>query len=284
MSNSKKIVIVVVGICLVSLWATLNLIKESRERRAVDTASSRTGTQAEQTSNTSADKSGIVSTSDTGEQTSTASSGQAESTATSEDTPGASKAQGEQQAPGVIASQKSEKNSLDASSEGALVQNSAASTIISDPEKKKIKFPGIEQHQGRVMVRDIRHKMGEGEDQVSVTLTVTDGGAEASGRVWIIGEYIQRGTTGVMYMPSHQDLNLSSDGKPQNPAVGQTFSMRSNTEKTFLIKRPGFEGEELTAIRVGVWDKNINKLHVARMLIKNGSRKSNHQRAKVEVQ
>ncbi len=284
MSNSKKIVIVVVGICLLSLWATLNLIKESRETRAGETASSGTETQPEQTSNASADKSGIVATPDIKEQPSTASSGQAEVTATPEGATGDSKAQGEQQAPGVIASQKSEKKSSDASSEGGVVQNSAAATVISEPEKKKIKFPGIEQHQGRIMVRDIRHKMGEGEDQVSVTLTVTDGGSEASGRVWIIGEYVQRGTTGVMYMPSHQDLNLSADGKPQNPAVGQTFSMRSNTEKTFLIKRPGFEGEELTAIRVGVWDKNINKLHVARMPIKNGSRKSNQQRAKVEVQ
>ena len=116
---------------------------------------------------------------------------------------------------------------------GGSSQNVAPATkaIDSDSSKRKIKFPGIDQNQGRVMVRDIRHQAGEGDDQVTVTLTVTDNGGEASGRVWIIGEYVQRGTTGLMFMPSHQDLNLSADGKPQNPSVGQTFAMRSNTEK-----------------------------------------------------
>lgn len=85
-------------------------------------------------------------------------------------------------------------------------------------------------------------------------------------------------------MPSHDDLTLTAEGKPQNPDTGLTFSMRFNTEKKFNVKRPGFEGEELTAIKVGVWDKKTGNLHMARMPIKHASRKSAVQRAKVEVE
>jgi len=86
----------------------------------------------------------------------------------------------------------------------------AADSAAISAKNKNIVFPGIEQKQDRVMVRAVRYKTGDSDDQITVTLTVTDDGGEVDGRVWIIGEYVQRGTTGVMFMPSHDDLNLTA--------------------------------------------------------------------------
>lgn len=287
MSNSKKIIIIVTAICAVSLLATLNLIRKDEEVRMSDGKVSDGSTKTDQKSTL-----GVTEKSETSSPASSQSAvtptvqknyGDADSkpqTQVTQQSGASSQAEGDQQAgqPATVDGSVSSKPQV-----GSNVPV-GTDTLAAANQKKAIKFPGIEQSQGRVMVRDVRHKGGEGEDQVSVTLTVTDDNGEIAGRVWVVGEYVQRGTTGVMYMPSSDDLSLSPDGKPQNPNSGQSFSMRFNTEKKFSIKRPGFEGEELTAIRVGVWDKGQGKLHIARMLIKNGGKKAPNQRAKVEVQ
>jgi hypothetical protein len=149
------------------------------------------------------------------------------------------------------------------------------------PEKPRPNFPGIDQKESVLMVSDVRHKEGEGEDTITVTLTRTDGNGEISGDVWVIGEYVQRGTTGVMFMPSHNELKLAPDGRPKNPKAGVPFQIRTTVEKKLTVRRPGFDGEELIAVRVGVLDRATGEVHMARVSTKQMAKKAAIKRAKV---
>ena len=149
------------------------------------------------------------------------------------------------------------------------------------PEKPHPNFPGIDQKENILMVSDVHNKEGEGEDTITVTLSRTDGSGEISGDVWVIGEYVQRGTTGVMFMPSPNDLKLGSDGKPKNPKAGVPFQMRTMVEKKMTIRRPGFDGEELVAVRVGVVNSASGEIHMARISTRQMTKKAAIKRAKV---
>ena len=149
------------------------------------------------------------------------------------------------------------------------------------PEKPHPNFPGIDQKENILMVSDVHNKEGEGEDTITVTLSRTDGSGEISGDVWVIGEYVQRGTTGVMFMPSPNDLKLGSDGKPKNPKAGVPFQLRTTVEKKMTIRRPGFDGEELVAVRVGVVNSASGEIHMARISTRQMTKKAAIKRAKV---
>ncbi len=151
------------------------------------------------------------------------------------------------------------------------------------PEKPRPNFPGIEQKEDILMVSNVRHKEGEGEDNITVTLTRTEGSGEISGDVWIIGEYVQRGTNGVMFMPSHNELKLGPDGKPKNPKAGMPFQLRGNVEKKMTVRRPGFDGEELIAVRVGVVNSATGEIHMARVSTRQMAKKAAIKRAKVST-
>ncbi len=293
MTNSKKIMWIVAGICSFSLLATLNLIRKDEAKRATESQADGT-TQGISDTKAQAER-GTIAAGDVNrssdEKTTSVATLEQSTLGREEDLSQAKSGDGEQihetkpeamQSIGVSPSGMSAGSAVSSRTDGTSVV--AADSAAVSAKNKNIVFPGIEQKQDRVMVRAVRYKTGDSDDQITVTLTVNDDGGEVDGRVWIIGEYFQRGTTGVMFMPSHDDLNLTADGKPQNPNSGITFSMRFNTEKKFVIKRPGFEGEELTAIKVGVWDKKTGKLHVARMPIKQAAKKSSTQRAKVELE
>lgn len=315
MTNSTKIMLVVGTVCTISLVATLNLIRREQSGVSPDNTSNRVGSlsSAESTavdgvtSSGAAKTSRIAGKSDALDSKSQIVNGNGQpGTADASDRPGVnanqqnnygSEATATNQA--LVPNTASTAGSVTANQTGAQtssqqstaansgnagkdVQTQAAQQQV-NTAKAKLNFPGIDQREGRVMVRDVRNKSGQGEDQITVRLTVTDDSGEVSGLVWIIGEYMQHGTTGVMFMPSHEELKLSADGKPQNPKVGTAFLMRSNTEKKFTIRRPGFEGEELTAIRVGVLDKKTGELHMARMLTRQSASKSKFTRAKVEL-
>jgi hypothetical protein len=150
-------------------------------------------------------------------------------------------------------------------------------------EKPRPNFPGIDQRENVLMVSNVRHKEGEGEDTVTVTLTRTDESGEISGDVWVIGEYVQRGTNGVMFMPSHNDLKLGPDGKPKNPKAGVPFQLRTSVQKKMTVRRPGFDGEELIAVRVGVVNRATGEIHMARVSTKQMTKKAAIRRAKVST-
>ena len=150
--------------------------------------------------------------------------------------------------------------------------------------KVKPSFPGIVQADDAIMVSDIRHKPGEGEDAITVALSRVEGQGDVDGVIWVIGEYVQRGTTGVMYMPSHNELKVAADGQPKFPHNGTKFQMRLAVEKKFVVKRPGFEGEELVGVRVGVVDKSSGKIHIAKISMKQIQKRTAVKRAKVTDQ
>ena len=149
--------------------------------------------------------------------------------------------------------------------------------------KPRPNFPGIEQSENEIMVSEVRHKAGEGEDHITVTLTRIEGTKELEGVLWVIGEYIQRGTTGVMYMPSHNELKVAADGKPKFPNNGMKFQMRTGVEKKLTVRRPGFEGEELIGVKIGVIEKTTGKFHQARVSMRQIQKKSAPPRAKVKA-
>ncbi len=151
-------------------------------------------------------------------------------------------------------------------------------------QKMKPSFPGIDQPDDDIMVSDVRHKGGEGEDTITVALSRVEGHHEVEGVIWVIGEYIQRGTTGVMYMPSHNELKVAADGKPKFPNNGPKFQMRLGVEKKFTVKRPGFEGEEIVGVRVGIVEKSTGKVHLAHISMKQIQKKTAAKRVKVHEQ
>ena len=150
-------------------------------------------------------------------------------------------------------------------------------------EKPVPNFPGIEQPVAALMVSDVRYKAGEGEDTITVAITQVDGQSEVEGNVWIIGEYVQRGTTGIMFMPSHNELKLAADGKPKFPNNGVKYQVRSVVEKKMTVRRPGFEGEELVGVRVGLVDKKTGQVHLAKISMKQIVKKAKIKRAKVDA-
>ncbi len=158
---------------------------------------------------------------------------------------------------------------------------------ITEAPQQSISFPGIKQGMSDVMLAQLRHTPGNGEDSFSATFQRIRGGAEFVGNVWIIGDYVQRGTTELMAMPSHAGLNLSPDGAPKNPDAGVRFLLEGSAgttiSKRFTIKRPGFEGEELSMVRVGIFDRKSGTTHIAKVSASQWSKKRSTKRAKVGV-
>jgi Pentapeptide repeats (8 copies) len=151
-------------------------------------------------------------------------------------------------------------------------------------QKKRPNFPGIIQAENRVMVSDVKHKGGEGEDLITVTLTQTDGIGEVSGKVWVIGEYIQRGTDGVMFMPSHNELKLAPDGTPKNPNSGMDYRLKTSVDRKIIVRRPGFDGEELVGVRIGVMEKDSGQIHIAKISMTHIQKRPVIKRVKVNAQ
>lgn len=153
--------------------------------------------------------------------------------------------------------------------------------------QQSISFPGIKQGMSDVMLSQLRHTPGSGEDSFVATFQRIRGGAEFVGNVWIIGDYVQRGTTELMAMPSHAGINLSPDGAPKNPDGGVRFLLEGGAgatlSKRFTIKRPGFEGEELSMVRVGIFDRKSGTTHIAKVSAAQWSKKRSTKRAKVGV-
>jgi hypothetical protein len=160
-----------------------------------------------------------------------------------------------------------------------------AQAPITDVPQQNVSFPGIKQGMSDVMLAQLRHTAGNGEDSFIATFQRIRGGAEFFGNVWIIGDYVQRGTTELMAMPSHAGLSLSPDGAPKNPDAGVRFLLEGGTgttvSKRFTIKRPGFEGEELSMVRVGIFDRKSGITHIAKVSAAQWSKKRSTKRAKV---
>jgi hypothetical protein len=130
------------------------------------------------------------------------------------------------------------------------------------------------------MVSDLKHTLGEGKDIINVTITATEPSKIFSGTMWVIGEYIQRGTTGTMFMPSHNDLNLNPEGKPGNPKSGTKYQVKTTFEKSFTLIRPGFDGEELVAVRIGLVDES-GEIQIAKASTQQIAKKAAVKRAKI---
>jgi hypothetical protein len=158
---------------------------------------------------------------------------------------------------------------------------SKVSETVQQP-KEKPNFPGIEQTENEIMVSDVRHSVGEGEDHITVTLKRIEGSKEIDGMIWIIGEYVQRGTDGIMYMPSHNELKVAADGKPKFPVNGLKFQMTFGVEKKLTVKRPGFEGEEMVGVKIGFVDKSNGKVHLAHISMRQIQKKAATKRVKVK--
>jgi hypothetical protein len=145
-------------------------------------------------------------------------------------------------------------------------------------------FPGIQQKQGRIMVRDLKIQSMDESDEITVVLEKFQTKDLSSCRLWLIGEYVQRGTAGIMFVPSHEALEIASDGVPSQTKVGTKVIIGTVAEKKLVLRRPGFEGEELVAVRVGVWDENTQALHSARASVKDlNKNRIGAPRAKVNV-
>ena len=146
---------------------------------------------------------------------------------------------------------------------------------------RNISFPGIKQEKNPIMLSALDYIPGDEKDSFVATFKRVDQKHDGHATVWLIAEYVQRGTTGIMTMASHDGLKLNAAGVPQNSSVGSRVvfdGLRGELiRKTFSITRPGFEGEELTAVRIGIFDSGTAKLHIARVsaiqLMKNRSKK-----------
>ena len=183
----------------------------------------------------------------------------------------------------------------------------AASGVSGSPEvvatevkksKRAVGFKGVTQVENSVMVSAVHFKTGESADTVTVDLIHLGRNAANSGRIWVVGEYVQHGTRGFMFMPSHKDLRLTPEGKPLNPKAGLTYRFDSQADlngsssvsdgiskisKKFTITHPGFEGEELTGVRIGLFDVNSNALHEARVSVGQQTKKNSRRRARIDV-
>lgn len=146
-------------------------------------------------------------------------------------------------------------------------------------------FPGIKQEVGDVMISNLKHTPGNAEDLFVVEFRRIKGRGNFHGNAWLIGDYVQRGTTEPMSMASHQDLGLAAEGTPRNPKVGIRVTIDSEiglpVSKKFTIKRPGFEGEELLSVRVGLFDRASGKLHIAKVSASRLVNKLKRPRAKI---
>jgi hypothetical protein len=144
----------------------------------------------------------------------------------------------------------------------------------------------------------VHFKTGESADTVVVDLIQLRHNAANAGRIWVVGEYVQHGTTGFMFMPSHKDLRVTPEGKPLNPKAGLTYRFDSQADltgssnisheiskisKKFTIAHPGFEGEELTGVRIGLFDANSNTLHEARVSVGQQTNRNTRRRARIDV-
>ena len=183
----------------------------------------------------------------------------------------------------------------------------AASGVSGSPEvvttevkkrKSAVGFKGVTQVENSVMVSAVHFKTGESADTVTVDLIQLGRNAANAGRIWVVGEYVQHGTTGFMFMPSHKDLRITPEGKPLNPKAGLTYSFDSQADPTgsssvshaiskiskkFIIAHPGFEGEELTGVRIGLFDVKSDALHEARVAVGQQKKKSSARRARIDV-
>jgi hypothetical protein len=158
-----------------------------------------------------------------------------------------------------------------------------AAAPVTAPKKERPNFPGIIQSENGVMVSDVNYRAGEGEDSIIVTLTQVHGADKRSGKLWVIGEYVQRGTTGIMFMPSHKDLKLASDGTPSNPKIGTAYQLTTVVKTSVTVRKPGFEGEELVGVRIGVLDGASGEVHYAKISMKHIQKRPVIKRIKVSA-
>jgi hypothetical protein len=146
-------------------------------------------------------------------------------------------------------------------------------------------FPGIKQGVNDVMLSGLQYIPGENEDSFVATFQLARSGDGFDGNAWIIADYVQRGTKSLMSMPSHSSLNLTAEGAPKNPRVGVRLTMDNRPSKSlskrFTVPRPGFEGEELSLVRVGIFDRKNGKLHVASVSGAQLGRKKAPRRARI---
>lgn len=164
--------------------------------------------------------------------------------------------------------------------------------------KNAVGFKGVTQVENSVMVSAVHFKTGESADTVTVDLIQLGRNTANAGRVWVVGEYVQHGTTGYLLMPSHKDLRINPDGKALNPKAGLTYSFDSRADltgsspvsqetskisKKFTIPHPGFEGDELTGVRIGLMDAKSGALHEARVSVVQQTKKNSIRRARVDV-
>jgi hypothetical protein len=164
------------------------------------------------------------------------------------------------------------------------MQNSAQPPVITPPPQRT--FKGIKQSNNDVMVSEIKYTPGDLEDGFVATFQSAGGAKGFDGTVWIIGDYVQRGTTGIMAMPSHSELNLAADGSPSNPKGGLRLTVSGarseSVSRKFSIKRPGFDGEELSQIRIGIYDRSTSKVHIARVSAAELAKKRTTKRVRVD--
>ena len=99
----------------------------------------------------------------------------------------------------------------------------------------------------------------------------------------MIGEYIQRGTTGIMFMPSHNELKLAADGTPKNAKTGIGYNLKTTVTTAITVPKPGFEGEELTGVRIGVVDGVSGQVHYAKISMKHIQKRPVIKRVKVSA-
>lgn len=164
------------------------------------------------------------------------------------------------------------------------IQAPSQGSVMPPPAQRS--FKGIKQSNNDVMVSEIRYAPGDLEDGFVATFQSSNGSKGFDGNVWIIGDYVQRGTTGIMAMPSHSELKLAADGSPANPKGGLRLTVSGarseSVSRKFSIKRPGFDGEELSQIRIGIYDRSTGKVHVAKVSAAELAKKRTTKRVRVD--
>lgn len=173
---------------------------------------------------------------------------------------------------------------------GDQLKSRAADTAAATPSQgsvsKKISFPGIKQDGNFLMLAALDYIPGNDEDTFVATFKRLEQGYDRDEiLVWLIADYVQRGTTQIMAIPSHAGLKLNPAGAPQNTAAGSRVVFANAraqlASKKFSLRRPGFEGEEISGVRVGIFDRQTSKLHMARVSGASLMRKSPKKRARV---
>lgn len=164
------------------------------------------------------------------------------------------------------------------------VQTSTQESSATPPVQRT--FKGIKQANNDVMVSEIKYSPGDSEDGFVATFQSGGGAKGFDGNVWIIGDYVQRGTTGIMAMPSHSELKLAADGSPANPKGGLRLTVSGgrseSVSRKFSVKRPGFDGEELSQIRIGIYDRSTGKVHIAKVSAAELAKKRSTKRVRVD--